>query len=97
MDRGVPIRPATPATRHISIMSEAFFNRMHAVSRAVHKGYHIIASTGPAHAGLHAANVVIERVGQEPYTFHALDYFYDAQQAVSYATQWGRLWVDSHG
>jgi hypothetical protein len=70
---------------------------MNAVLRAVHKGYQIIASTGPAHAGLHAANLVIERAGREAYTFHALDYFYDEQQAVTYATQWGRLWVDSRG
>jgi hypothetical protein len=68
-----------------------------AVASANHKGYRLIASTDPAHAGLHAANLTIERPGRAPHRFPALDYFYDAQQAVSYATQWGRIWVDSHG
>jgi hypothetical protein len=63
---------------------------------AVHKGYRLTASADEQGA-LHAANLVIEQDGHAPYRFPALDYFYDPQQAVDYAAQWGRLWVDSHG
>jgi hypothetical protein len=29
-----------------------------------------------------------------PEAFTALDYFFDDQQALRYATHWGRIWVD---
>ncbi|BFG79918.1 hypothetical protein PTKU46_79520 [Paraburkholderia terrae] len=65
--------------------------------RGDYKGYRLTASTMPAHAELYSANLLVERPGRLPHSFHALDYFYDARQAVSYATAWGRLWVDSKG
>lgn len=66
------------------------------IVRTEYKGYHLTASTEQAHADLYPANLVVERPGNPIHAFHALDYFYDASQAVSYAEEWGRLWVDSN-
>jgi len=68
-----------------------------ATVRAEYRGYRLTASSNPAHADLYSANLLVERRGRLPHSFQALDYFYDARQAVSYASAWGRLWVDSNG
>jgi hypothetical protein len=60
----------------------------------LHRGYQLIARACPAHGGLHAADLVIEKPGRAPETFAALDYFFDDEQALKYATHWGQICVD---
>jgi len=67
---------------------------MKAAVSTSHRGYQLTASACPAHGGLHAADIVIERPGRAPEAFAALDYFFDDEQALKYATNWGRIWVD---
>ncbi|WOD14267.1 hypothetical protein [Paraburkholderia kirstenboschensis] len=38
---------------------------------------------------------MIEEPERPPQTFDALDFFYDDEQAISYATVWGLIWVNS--
>jgi hypothetical protein len=59
-----------------------------------HRGYRLKASAAPARDGLHAADLIIEHPERPPQSFSALDYFYDGEQALTYATAWGRIWVD---
>jgi hypothetical protein len=59
-----------------------------------HRGYRLKASSAMNLDGLHAADLTIEKPGLPPQTFSALDYFYDGEQALKYATAWGRIWVD---
>lgn len=60
-----------------------------------HRGFGLRASTTPTGDGLHSADLVIEAPGRPPQAFNSLDFFYDHEQAISYATVWGRIWVDS--
>jgi hypothetical protein len=69
-----------------------------------HKGYAVAAAAQRMQNGLFAANLTIERrvnVGgvkpNEPYSFHALDYFHDEEGALDYATRWGLIWIDDRG
>lgn len=66
------------------------------IARVEYKGYRLTASTGSVDGDLYPANLLVERPGNPAHAFHALDYFYDAFQAVCYAEEWGRLWVDSN-
>lgn len=59
-----------------------------------HRGYLLKASAVPAQGGLHAAELVVEKLGDPPRTFSTLDYFFDREHALSYASSWGRIWVD---
>ncbi|WP_242681728.1 hypothetical protein [Paraburkholderia hospita] len=56
-------------------------------------GYRLTASTGRTGAGLYPANLLVERPGNRIDAFHTLEYFHDAGQAVLYAAEWGRRWV----
>jgi hypothetical protein len=67
---------------------------MKAAFSTLHRGYQLTATACAVQGGLHAAGIVIEQPGCAPRTFDALDYFFDHEQALSYATNWGRLWVD---
>lgn len=60
-----------------------------------HRGYRLRASTRPTRDGLHSADLVIEEPGRQARTFDSLDFFYDDEQAISYATVWGLIWVNS--
>ncbi len=59
-----------------------------------HNGYRLRALASPTHCGLYAADLIIERPGYPSRHFHALDHFYEARQALRYATRWGIIWVD---
>jgi hypothetical protein len=59
-----------------------------------YKGYGLTAHAQPTNTALYAADVVIERSGCSTRHFRALDYFYTVAEALSYATRWGRIWVD---
>jgi len=59
-----------------------------------HRGFGLRASTTPTGDGLHSADLVIEEPGRPPRAFNSLDFFYDHEQAIGYATTWGRIWVD---
>src|ERR1700676_4902491 len=67
---------------------------MEAAVSTLHRGYQLTASACPAHGGLHAADLVIEKPGRAREAFAALDYFFDDEEALKYATDWGRIWVD---
>ena len=62
-----------------------------------HRGYRQQASAAIRDDGLHAADLIIEKPGLPARIFNALDYFYDGEQALRYATAWGRIWVDMKG
>jgi hypothetical protein len=62
-----------------------------------HRGYRLQASAAIGDDGMHAAELTIDKPGLAPRTFNALDYFYDGEQALKYATAWGRIWVDMKG
>lgn len=68
---------------------------MKATFLSSHRGYRLTASACPTHGGLLAANLIIEKPGRKSETFAALDYFFDDELALQYATHWGRIWVDS--
>jgi hypothetical protein len=68
---------------------------MTASSTTSHRGFLLTASSCPAHSGLLAADLVVQKPGHAPRCFPALDYFFDHEQAVTYATRWGRIWVDT--
>lgn len=61
---------------------------------AEYKGYRLNAYARPTSSELYAADLVIGRAGFPSRHFRALDHFYDARQALRYATRWGRIWVD---
>lgn len=63
-------------------------------SCAQHEGYLLEACARPTRNELYAADLVIGRPGFPSRRFRALDYFYDARQALGYATRWGRIWID---
>ena len=60
-----------------------------------HRGYGLRASSTQTRDGLHSADLIIEEPGRPPQAFNSLDFFYDGELAMSYATAWGRIWVDS--
>jgi hypothetical protein len=62
-----------------------------------HRGYRLQASAAIRDDGMHAADLIIEKPGLPPRSFSALDFFYDGEQALKYATAWGRIWVDMKG
>lgn len=66
-----------------------------ATKTSVHRGHRLCASAQPAPAGLHSSDLIIEVPGRPPQAFTSLDFFYDHEQAIDYATAWGRIWVDS--
>jgi hypothetical protein len=68
---------------------------MTASSTTSHRGYLLTASSCPVHGGLLAADLVVQQFGHGPRSFPALDYFFDHEQAVNYATRWGRLRIDT--
>jgi hypothetical protein len=64
-----------------------------------YKGYEVAAVAQPLPNGLFAANLVIEKSSAQQgraYSFDALDYFFDEEHALAYASRWGRLWIDEH-
>ncbi|BFG80013.1 hypothetical protein PTKU46_80470 [Paraburkholderia terrae] len=61
---------------------------------AEYEGYRLNACARPTSSELYAADLVIGRPGFPSRHFRALDHFYDARQALRYATRWGRIWVD---
>lgn len=62
--------------------------------RVGYRGYCLTAQAKPTTVDLHAADLVIESPSCPARRFRALDYFYDAAQALRYAISWGRIWVD---
>jgi hypothetical protein len=70
------------------------------MNRLIHyKGYAVAPAAQQLPNGLFAANLTIEKTTaprSHPYSFDALDYFFDEEHALAYAFRWGRLWIDSH-
>jgi hypothetical protein len=63
-----------------------------------YKGYEVAPAAQRLPNGLFAANLTIERAAandSHAYSFDALDYFFDEEHALAYASRWGRLWIDS--
>jgi hypothetical protein len=65
-----------------------------------YKGYNVEPSAYVLPSGLYAANLTIEN-SASPFgssvTFDALDYFFEADHAIAYASRWARLWIDQRG
>jgi hypothetical protein len=62
-----------------------------------YKGYDVAPSARPLPSGLFAANLTIESKASPhapQFTFDALDYFFEADHAIAYASRWARLWID---
>jgi hypothetical protein len=65
-----------------------------------YKGYNVEASAQALPSGLYAASLTIENRSSplgSSFTFDALDYFFEADHAVAYASRWARLWIDQRG
>ena len=65
-----------------------------------YKGYEVEASAHALPSGLYAANLIIENRSSPPgssFAFDALDYFFEADHAIAYASRWARLWIDQRG
>lgn len=63
-----------------------------------YKGYLVSAAATPLHNGLYAATLLIEKVAEvctQAARFAELDYFFEEEQALAYATRWGRMWIDN--
>ena len=62
-----------------------------------YKGYDVEPSARALPSGLYAAHLTIGN-GAAPhaasFTFDALDYFFEADHAIAYASRWARLWID---
>jgi hypothetical protein len=65
-----------------------------------YKGYEVAPAAQRLPNGLFAANLTIAKAtaanAGRAYSFDALDYFFDEEHALAYASRWGRLWIDSH-
>jgi hypothetical protein len=68
------------------------------IQQSQYKGYLVHAAATPLHNGLYAATLHIETPAETctPATrFPELDYFFEEEQALAYATRWGRMWIDN--
>lgn len=65
-----------------------------------YKGYNVEPSAHALPSGLYVANLTIENSApalESSVSFEALDYFFEADHAVAYASRWARLWIDQRG
>ncbi|PLZ04211.1 transcriptional regulator [Burkholderia sp. WAC0059] len=64
-----------------------------------YKGYEVALTAQPLPNGLFAAGLTIEtssvHMGRA-WSFDALDYFFDEEHALAYASRWARMWIDDH-
>jgi hypothetical protein len=63
-----------------------------------YKGYKVAPVAQRLPNGLFAANLTIEETSPlqgHAYSFDALDYFFDEENALAYAFRWARMWIDS--
>jgi len=65
-----------------------------------YKGYNVEPSAHALPSGLYAANLTIENGSSatgSSFSFEAIDYFFEADHAIAYASRWARLWIDQRG
>ncbi|CAG9265683.1 conserved hypothetical protein [Paraburkholderia unamae] len=65
-----------------------------------YKGYNVEPSAHALPSGLYAANLTIENGSpalESSFSFEALDYFFEPDHAIAYASRWARLWIDQRG
>ncbi|WP_321915543.1 MULTISPECIES: hypothetical protein [unclassified Paraburkholderia] len=65
-----------------------------------YKGYNVEPSAHALPSGLYAANLTIENRSpalETSFSFEALDYFFEPDHAIAYASRWARLWIDQRG
>ncbi|AOI94498.1 hypothetical protein [Burkholderia sp. LA-2-3-30-S1-D2] len=64
-----------------------------------YKGYEVAPAAARLPNGLFAANLTIEKASGGPspraVSFNAIDFFFEEEHALAYASRWGRLWVDT--
>jgi hypothetical protein len=62
-----------------------------------YKGYAVAPEAARQPNGLFAANLTIENTQGEKraYSFSAIDYFFDEENALAYASRWARVWIDT--
>ncbi|KVO88092.1 hypothetical protein [Burkholderia ubonensis] len=64
-----------------------------------YKGYEVAPAAARLPNGLFAANLTIEKASGGPsrtVSFDAIDFFFEEEHTLAYASRWGRLWVDTH-
>ncbi|KVT65292.1 hypothetical protein [Burkholderia ubonensis] len=64
-----------------------------------YKGYEVAPAAARLPNGLFAANLTIEKASggrSRTVSFDAIDFFFEEEHALAYASRWGRLWVDTH-
>ncbi|WP_321943266.1 hypothetical protein [Paraburkholderia tropica] len=62
-----------------------------------YKGYEVEPSAYALPRGLYAANLIIETAlpaVESSFSFEALDYFFEPDHAIAYASRWARVWID---
>lgn len=62
-----------------------------------YKGYNVEPSAHALPSGLYAANLTIGNGSpslETSFSFEALDYFFEPDHAIAYASRWARLWID---
>ncbi|WP_256094635.1 hypothetical protein [Paraburkholderia nodosa] len=65
-----------------------------------YKGYNVEPAAQALPSGLYAANLTIESgapAHELSFSFEALDYFFESDHAIAYASRWARLWIDQRG
>ena len=64
------------------------------------QGYEVAPAAARLPNGLFAANLTIEKASGGPspraVSFDAIDFFFEEEHALAYASRWGRLWVDTN-
>jgi hypothetical protein len=64
--------------------------------RTRYRGFRLIAYSHSGDDGLHSASIIIEKPGYPARCFNDLDFFHDGDDALSYATTWGRIWIEAN-
>ena len=63
-----------------------------------YKGYDVAPDAQALSGGLFSANLVIRdeaSLQERAYVFDALDYFFESDLAIAYASRWARMWIDN--
>ena len=64
-----------------------------------YKGYEVAPAAAQQPNGLFAASLTIMKASAVPsraVSFDAIDFFFEEEHALAYASRWGRLWIDTH-
>ena len=81
-------------------MYSPFIFRFHADAmlslRTRYRGFRLTACSHSGDDGLHSASITIEKPSYPARSFNDLDFFHDDNDALEYATTWGRIWIETN-